>query len=430
MDRLSPYLHHDIISVSVFIGFYHLSDCYVSKQLPYEIALQLFGLLDEKSLAQASRVSTHWKKLCDEPILWRNLFESHGWKTDPQEINHFLHSHQPVPIQRNNNKRHPKEQEKRIDWKRLYKNRFRLQRRWLSGSCKVEHFPQESPQLHLLGIYCLQFDKNTLVTGSRDQSIKIWNLTTGNCELQLDGHEGSVLCLLYDDQQVISGSSDSTVIIFDRQTGGIVRILRGHQDSVLGVRVVRSNWVLSCSKDRTIRLWDRQTGELVRLFGGHRAAVNAVQWQGYRIVSASGDRTVKIWNVDTGECLKTLTGHARGVACVEFDGKHIVTGSSDQTIKVWDATTGECIYTLFGHTQLVRTLQLDSAAGLIISGCYNGQLKIWSLTDGRLVRDLGQATDGRILNLKFDCARIMCCSNSTQVVIYNFAHGIDTRFLV
>ncbi|KAI8377145.1 WD40-repeat-containing domain protein [Choanephora cucurbitarum] len=410
-DRLSPYLRYDIIS-----------------QLPYEIALHIFSLLDGQSLAQASQVSKYWKRLGSEQLLWKNLFEIHGWKIDHDEIQTFLHTHSPVPIQRNPI-RQP-QQQKSMDWKTLYKNRLELQKRWLSGSCKIEIFPPESDQMHSQGIYSLQFDKHTLVTGSRDRSIKLWDLATGHCRLQLNGHEGSVLCLQYDGQQVISGSSDATVIIFDLQTGQPKQILRGHQDSVLGVRIVRENFILSCSKDRTLRLWHRETGELVRIFQGHRAAVNAVQWKEDRIVSASGDRTVKIWNLDTGECLNTLTGHTRGVACVECDEKHIVTGSSDQTIKVWDAITGECIYTLFGHTELVRTIQFDSTASLIISGCYNGQLKIWSLTEGRLIRDLGQATDGRILNLKFDCARIMCCSNSTQVVIYNFAHGIDTRFLL
>ncbi|KAI8054926.1 WD40-repeat-containing domain protein [Gilbertella persicaria] len=285
-----------------------------------------------------------------------------------------------------------------IDWKALYKNRFEIQKRWLSGSCKVEKFPPDSTRMadmHSEGIYCIQFDKHKLVTGSRDRTIKIWDLATATCKLQLSGHEGSVLCLQYDDRHVVSGSSDSTVIIFDIETGRVLRTLTGHQDSVLGIRIVKEKCILSCSKDRTLRLWDRDTGELIRVFQGHRAAVNAAQCKDNRIVSASGDRSIKIWDLDTGECLKDLTGHTRGVACVEFDGKHIVSGSSDQTIKVWDALTGECIYTLFGHTELVRAIQLDSAASLIISGCYNGQLKIWSLSEGRLIRDLGQATDGR-----------------------------------
>ncbi|KAI8640750.1 WD40-repeat-containing domain protein [Parasitella parasitica] len=320
-----------------------------------------------------------------------------------------------------------------INWQVLYQNRLNIERRWKNGSCKVRMFPPVNcpvADLHTEGVYCIQFDKEKMVTGSRDRTIKVWDIQTGRCKMTLRGHTGSVLCLQYDAQYVFSGSSDTNLIVTDMETGEVKRTLTGHRDSVLSLRLVKTNQVISCSKDRTLRLWDRNTGELIRLFSGHRAAVNAVQWNNNRIVSASGDRTIKIWDLENGACLKTLESHTRGVACVEFDGSFIVSGSSDQTIKVWDAVSGECVYTLVGHTELVRTIQLDPIAKRIISGCYNGHLKIWSLDEGRALRDLGQATEGRILNLKFDFSKIACCSNLVKIVIYDFADQIDTKFLL
>ncbi|CEP11365.1 hypothetical protein [Parasitella parasitica] len=320
-----------------------------------------------------------------------------------------------------------------INWQALYQNRLEIERRWKDGSCKLRMFPPANcpvADLHTEGIYCIQFDKQKMVTGSRDRTIKVWDIQTGLCKVTLRGHTGSVLCLQYDRQYVFSGSSDTNLIVTDMETGEVKRTLKGHRDSVLGLRLVKSDQIISCSKDKTLRLWDRETGECVQLFSGHRAAVNAVQWNSNRIVSASGDRTIKIWDLDSGECLKTLESHTRGVACVEFDGSFIVSGSSDQTIKVWDVVSGECVYTLVGHTELVRTIQLDPVAKRIISGCYNGHLKLWSLDEGRALRDLGQATEGRILNLKFDFSKIACCSNLVKIVVYDFADRIDTKFLL
>ncbi|CAO3637573.1 unnamed protein product [Mucor fragilis] len=320
-----------------------------------------------------------------------------------------------------------------IHWQALYQNRLKIEQRWKNGSCKVRMFPPANcpvSDLHTEGIYCIQFDKEKMVTGSRDRTIKIWDIQSGKCKMTLRGHTGSVLCLQYDAQDVVSGSSDTSLIVTDIETGVVKRTLSGHADSVLSLRLVSKDQIISCSKDRTLRLWNKHTGECIRQFNGHRAAVNAVQWHDNRVVSASGDRTIKIWDLNTGACLKTLESHTRGVACVEFDGTFIVSGSSDQTIKVWDATSGECVYTLVGHTELVRTIQLDPVAKRIISGCYNGHLKIWSLDEGRALRDLGQATEGRILNLKFDFSKIACCSNLVKIVIYDFADGIDTKFLL
>lgn len=284
-----------------------------------------------------------------------------------------------------------------INWHRLYRNRYLIEQRWLSGSCITTKFPKEenSRDLHTEGIYTIQFDKEKVVTGSRDHTIKIWDAVTGKCKQTLTGHTASVLCLQYDQHTIVSGSSDATLLVTDIETHQIKQRLLGHQDSVLSLKLVNDDQVVSCSKDRCLRIWDKNTGECLNILMGHAAPVNAVQYKENRIVSGSGDRTIKIWDLETGDCLKTLAAHVRGVACLEFDGQYIVSGSSDQTIKVWNATTGDCIYTLVGHTELVRTLQLDSAASRIISGCYNGQLKIWSLSEGRLIRDLGQAIDGR-----------------------------------
>jgi F-box and WD-40 domain protein 1/11 len=284
-----------------------------------------------------------------------------------------------------------------INWKRLYRNRHLIEERWKRGSCKMQLFPPNTTpaiELHNEGIYTLQFDKHKVVTGSRDETIKIWDYSTGRCTRTIHCHSGSVLCLQYNDRYIVSGSSDATVVVSDIETGETVAKLLGHQDSVLSLKMV-DNRVVSCSKDRTLRIWDIETKECIRVLTGHKTAVNSVQWRGNRIVSGSGDRAIKIWDSDSGACLNTLEAHMRGVACVEFDGEYIISGSSDQTIKVWNAATGQCIYTLVGHSELVRTIQLDHVSNRIISGCYNGHLKIWDLVEGKLVRDLGQATKGR-----------------------------------
>ncbi|KAI8137644.1 WD40-repeat-containing domain protein [Fennellomyces sp. T-0311] len=318
-----------------------------------------------------------------------------------------------------------------INWRRLFRNRHLIDKRWREGKCKMRVFPHKDSQsdMHLEGIYCIQFDEDKIVSGSRDRTIKIWDMRTGECRRTLSAHSASVLCLQYDDRYIISGSSDKTMVQWDIETGKTIRVLNGHSSSVLNLRF-SADRIVSSSKDHTIRVWDLNTGETLRVLRGHHAAVNAIQFKDSRIVSASGDRTVKMWDMETGECLRTFDSHSRGIACVEFDGRHIVSGSSDQTIKVWDAETGRCLHTLAGHTDLVRTLQMDAGVDRIISGSYDGSLRIWSLGQGCHMRSLSQAIEGKVLNLQFDYARIVCCSNLAKIVKYDFAHGIDTQFLM
>lgn len=200
-----------------------------------------------------------------------------------------------------------------INWKRLYRNRIVIEKRWQEGKCKIREFPPVSIssssststineallQQHNGGIYCLQFNHSILVTGSRDRNLKIWDIKTGRLKSTLEGHTGSVLCLQFDDRYLITGSSDSTLIVWNiYTTTGIpkkVKELMGHGESVLNVKF-HENTVVSCSKDRTVRIWNLEQGTLEMTLRGHRAAVNAVQFKGDKIVSASGDRTIKMWD--------------------------------------------------------------------------------------------------------------------------------------
>ncbi|KAJ3214892.1 hypothetical protein HDU67_001094 [Dinochytrium kinnereticum] len=211
---------------------------------------------------------------------------------------------------------------RKLDWKFIYFQRVCLESNWLTGNYVVREFSG-----HEDFVYCLQFDEDKIISGSRDHSIKIWNMKTGSCQMTLQGHRASVLCLQYNPDYIVSGSSDATIILWSIKDGHILRNLIGHTESVLNLRFDNTSTV-SCSKDKTVKIWNTQTGELIRTLRGHRAAVNAIQFKNGLVVSASGDRNIKIWNMETGELLKTLTGHTRGIACVQFDGDVIISGSS------------------------------------------------------------------------------------------------------
>lgn len=227
------------------------------------------------------------------------------------------------------------------------------------------------------GIYCLQYDMEKVVSGSRDNTIKIWDMKSRVCHRVMEGHTGSVLCLQFDDTKVVSGSSDATVRVWDIKTGECKQVISDHSQSVLHLRFDKTRLV-TCSKDHTVRLWtigaDGMSFRPQFQLTGHRAAVNVVEFDDTYIVSASGDRTIRIWSTANGTLLNTLKGHSRGIACLQFRNGYIVSGSSDevgqgcwiiktlvycwvrltqrsfhhQTIRVWQVSTGLCLRTLRG----------------------------------------------------------------------------------
>jgi len=302
----------------------------------------------------------------------------------------------------------------RLNYQQLYKQRRRLEDNWIACAYKSFQLPHRDhpEEAHGECVYTIQYIGRYLVSGSRDRTLRKWDLETQRLiGKPMQGHSASVLCLQFDNSMeediIISGSSDTDVIIWRYSTGELIeRISQAHREPVLNLKFDR-RFLVTCSKDKTIKLWNRhklspgdQDYPIKGVKGGgrcpayivdmstvganpfdihkfltpeqreplreytnlmtldsHSAAVNAIHIYKDQLVSASGDRFVKVWNIHTGECTATCRGHQKGIACVQYDGKRIISGSSDNTIRIYDPETQAEVACLQGHTRLVRTIQ-------------------------------------------------------------------------
>ncbi|OBQ21923.1 ribosome assembly protein 4, partial [Anabaena sp. AL93] len=169
----------------------------------------------------------------------------------------------------------------------------------------------------------------------------------------LKGHEGYVRSVGFspDGKKLASGSKDKTIKIWDVTTGKVLNTLKGHESEVWSVRFSPDGQQLaSGSNDKTIKIWDVTTGKVLNTLKGHESEVISVGFSpdGKKLASGRNDKTIKIWNVTTGKLLNTLKGHESEVRSVGFspDGKKLASGSKDKTIKIWDVTTGKVLNTL------------------------------------------------------------------------------------
>lgn len=299
-----------------------------------------------------------------------------------------------------------------LNYHHVFKQKRKLEDNWNNAQYNSFQLPhRDHPEdAHTECVYTIQYSGKYLVSGSRDRTLRVWDLDRQRLVREpLQGHTGSVLCLQFDHSEeediVISGSSDTHVILWRFSTGEMIKQLtNAHRESVLNLKFDK-RFLVTCSKDKTIKIWNRHAlrpgdrdypvkgvegggqcpayiidmqsiaasfrneqinfSEMMLLepythlmtLDLHGAAVNAIQIYKDELVSASGDRNLRVWDIHTGKCATKIEAHAKGIACVQYDGKRIVSGSSDNTIRIWDPTSKTEVARLDGHSRLVRTIQ-------------------------------------------------------------------------
>ena len=238
-------------------------------------------------------------------------------------------------------------------------------------------------------------DGSLLASGSSDDTIRLWDVKTGNLLHTLTGHRGGVLSVSFspDGSLLASGSWDDTIGLWDVKTGNLLHTLTGHRGGVTSVSFSPDGSLLaSGSSDDTIRLWDVKTGNLLHTLTGHRGGVLSVSFSpdGSLLASGSGDDTIRLWDVKTGKRLRTLTGHVSAVLSVSFspDGSLLASGSWDDTIGLWDVKTGNLLHTLTGHRGGVLSVSFSPDGSLLASGSWDDTIGLWDVKTGNRLHTL------------------------------------------
>jgi len=244
-------------------------------------------------------------------------------------------------------------------------------------------------------------DGRTLASGDFDDTIKLWDVTSGQLLHTLINHGRYVISVAFspDGRMLASGNANKTIKLWDAPSGQLLHTLTltGPTNEDNEVRSVAfspdGSTLASGSWDKTVKLWDVTSGRLLRTLTDH-AEVNSVAFSpdGRTLASGSYDNTVKLWDAPSGQLLRTLTaptgptdsaGRTDWVNSVAFspDGRTLASGNGnyDTTVKIWDATSGQLLRALIGHTASVLSVAFSPDGRTLASGSQDMTVKLWDV---------------------------------------------------
>ncbi|KPK11168.1 MAG: hypothetical protein AMJ56_06610 [Anaerolineae bacterium SG8_19] len=274
--------------------------------------------------------------------------------------------------------------------------------------------------------------------GEEEYKVYIWNTSTGQQDLTLDGHQDLINAAAWSPSgdRILTASADQTAKIWDAVTGEELVTFNGHDEIVYACDVFGtcsesiSNWspdgnrVVTNDEAGEIFIWDPATGEELLHLSGHVDWVNMATWSpdGQRIASASDDGTARIWDANTGQEVAIYDGNHgnilgaswspgsdrvmlnfnledliiiidadSGEELVVFDehgqipwaaiwsedGSRILSGAGDGTARIWDSVTGKEENVFLGHASDIITVAWSPSEDRIVTGSEDGTAKVW-----------------------------------------------------
>ena len=279
---------------------------------------------------------------------------------------------------------------------------------------------------HAMEVQTVALNKDgILATGSRDGSIKLWNLEwLFNSDLRrilINRNSSPESAAIHSPRAKGSTEPDRAAIqrqFFQSQTDIskmlLTRTLNGHAGAVKSVAFLpNQNRFVTGGQDGTVRLWearvDNARNATVSL--GQPSAIGlssiAFSADGKMLATGSYDGSIELWDTskrpsEAGSSRRLQKPGAPPVLAVAFspDAQVLATGSFKSSIvTLWNLSTGLKAELRDGHKDSVLSIAFSPDRGMIATGSADKTVALWDINTSKMLRRIDQS--GAVLALAF-----------------------------
>uniref|UniRef100_A0A3Q0SX59 PAK1 interacting protein 1 n=1 Tax=Amphilophus citrinellus TaxID=61819 RepID=A0A3Q0SX59_AMPCI len=236
---------------------------------------------------------------------------------------------------------------------------------------------------HIASVSAVAACERFVVTGSRDETIQVYDMKKRIEHGALLHHDGTITCLeFYGTSHLLSGGEDGLLCVWSTKKWECMKSIKAHKGHVTSLSVHPSGKLaLSVGTDKTLRTWNLINGRSAFIKNIKQNA-HIVRWSpdGDRFVVVMNDKVI-IYKLETASVTGTITNPKR-ISSVKFLNNSILAvAGDDEIVRLCDVGKAKWVCEFKAHETRVKAVDSVSMDDyfVVVTASNDGFIKMWKI---------------------------------------------------
>ncbi|XP_037537799.1 p21-activated protein kinase-interacting protein 1-like [Nematolebias whitei] len=235
---------------------------------------------------------------------------------------------------------------------------------------------------HTATVSVVAASERFVVTGSKDETIQVYNMKKRTEHGALLQHEGSVTCLEFHKSHLLSGGEDGLLCVWSTKKWECVKSIRAHKGHITSLAVHPSGKLaLTVGTDKTLRTWNLTNGRSAFIKNIKQNA-HIVKWSpdGDNFVVAVNDN-INIYKLESASVIGTVTNPKRISSLKFLNNSILAVAGDDETVRLCDVQKAKWVCEFKAHETRVKAVESLNMGDycMLATASNDGFIKMWKI---------------------------------------------------